>query len=321
MKKRVALIGECLIELNGAPFGSVHQTFGGDSLNTALYLARLSRHTVDVQYVTAVGMDALSDELIHRWQAEGIDTGCVLRDAARLPGLYWIQVDARGERTFLYWRSNSAARYLLQHPDIDRVADELAQVGLIYLSGISLAILPAPDRMKLLELLTLLAGRGVTIAFDSNYRPVLWSSPESARAAMSTILPIAQLLFVTFDDEQQLWGDETVEATLVRLSALNAHSIAIKLGAAGCLYSHDGKIIKIAASSVPAVVDTTAAGDAFNAGVLAGWLVRRRPEECCRAGNALASVVIQHRGAIIPASATPSLAELLPQQGRAEAAL
>jgi 2-dehydro-3-deoxygluconokinase len=313
--KRIALLGECLIELNGTPFGALQQTFGGDSLNTALYLSRLTRGTSEVKYVSVVGQDLLSDGMVERWRAEGIDTSLVLRDSTRLPGVYWIQVDERGERSFLYWRGESAARYLLQHPDFDRVTDELAQVDMIFLSGISLAILPAPDRAKLIELLTRLAARGVTIALDSNYRPALWLSPESARAAMSAILPIAQLLFVTFDDEHRSWGDETVEATLARLSVPTTRSVAIKRGAAGCLYSHHGMVMKIAASPVPAVVDTTAAGDAFNAGFLAGWIMGRCPEECCQAGNALAGVVIQHRGAIIPALVTPPLSALLPHQG------
>src|SRR5688572_29070914 len=120
--KRVAMLGECLIELNGAPFGTLHQTFGGDSLNTALYLARLTHPMIDVHYVTAVGIDGLSEGMRQRWQAEGINTGLVLRDATRLPGLYWIQVDASGERSFLYWRHESAARYLLRHPEFKHVA-------------------------------------------------------------------------------------------------------------------------------------------------------------------------------------------------------
>src|SRR5207244_796540 len=108
-------IGERLIELNGTPFGALHQTFGGDSLNTALYLARLAHHRVEVKYITAVGTDILSDGMVQRWQAEGIDTSRVLRDPARLPGLYLIEKNENGERTFLYWRNESAARYLLRH--------------------------------------------------------------------------------------------------------------------------------------------------------------------------------------------------------------
>jgi len=309
--KRVAVIGECLIELNGTPFGTLHQTFGGDSLNTALYLARLTRPTLEVQYVTAVGEDPLSEGMVQRWQAESISTRWVLRDPSRLPGLYWIQVDASGERSFLYWRGESAARYLLRHPDFERVAANLAQIDLIYLSGISLAILLEEDRAKLTTLLTRLAARGVAIAFDTNYRPALWPSVETARAAIHALTPATRLMFVTLEDEQRLWGDASPEETLKRLRAASVPSIVIKLGAAGCLYSDGGTAIRVAPSPVANVVDTTAAGDAFNAAFLAAWLAGRSPKDCCQLGNSLAGAVIQHRGAIIPATAMPALSEWL----------
>jgi 2-dehydro-3-deoxygluconokinase len=111
--KRIAIIGECMIELNGAPFGAMEQTYGGDSLNTAVYLARVAGQSVAVDYVTALGMDPISEGMLSRWRAEGVGTDYVLRDPARQPGLYLIQLDAQGERTFLYWRNQSAARYLL----------------------------------------------------------------------------------------------------------------------------------------------------------------------------------------------------------------
>ena len=229
--KKVAVIGECMIELNGASFGTLHQAFGGDSLNMAIYLARVARPDIDVKFVTAVGMDSLSDGLQQRWAAEGIDTSLVLRDDARLPGLYWIQVDAYGERSFLYWRNESAARHLVRHPDIGRIFDELARVDMIYLTGISLAILPASDRRVLLETLSDLTARGVTLAFDSNYRPALWASRDDAREATSAILSMADLLLVTFDDEQRLWDDATPDDTVSRLSATKAGTFAVKLGA------------------------------------------------------------------------------------------
>jgi 2-dehydro-3-deoxygluconokinase len=309
--KRVALIGECLVELNGTPFGSLNQTFGGDSLNTAVYLARLAGRMMDIHYVSVLGTDALSDGMIQRWQAEGIDTSLVLRDSDHLPGLYLIQVDAGGERTFLYWRGESAARYLMRLSGFSRIATELGRMDWIYLSGISLAILPAEDRAKLLELLVQLAARGVALAFDSNYRAALWASRDAARAATTALLPAAKLLLVTFDDEHRLWGDDTPDATLTRLKASKVESIIIKLGPEGCLCWHDNTVTKVRTSSVANVVDTTAAGDAFNAGFLAGWLTDRSPHECGGIGNTLAGVVIQHQGAIIPAAAMPSFSEWL----------
>lgn len=177
--KHIAIIGECMIELNGKPFGSMHQTFGGDTLNAAVYLSRgceanSKPDEVKVSYVTALGNDPISTGMLTRWEDEGVSTDLVLRDETRTPGLYLIQLDDQGERTFLYWRNQSAARYLLQHPNFVLVKQALTQVDAVFLSGISLAILPEEDRISLLNLLVELKAQGVEIAFDSNFRPALW---------------------------------------------------------------------------------------------------------------------------------------------------
>src|SRR6187399_2386232 len=97
--RHVVSFGECMLELNGEAFGAMRQTYGGDTFNTAVYLARCGRSSgLRVSYATAVGDDRLSDGLTARWQAEGLDLGCVRRIAGRLPGLYQIAVDSRGER-------------------------------------------------------------------------------------------------------------------------------------------------------------------------------------------------------------------------------
>lgn len=81
----IAIIGECMIELNGKPFGPMQQTFGGDTLNAAIYLCRGREangvtQDIRVSYVTALGSDPLSQGMIQRWQNEGIETQWVLRD-------------------------------------------------------------------------------------------------------------------------------------------------------------------------------------------------------------------------------------------------
>lgn len=295
----IALIGECMIELNGAPFGAMRQTYGGDSLNTATYLARVSRDT-RVHYVSALGADPLSHGMIARWQVDGIHTDYVLRDPARQPGLYLIQLDENGERTFLYWRSDSAARYLLQHPDWQKIADALPEFDAVYLSGISLAILPSADRLRLMAALSQYARNGGKVVFDGNYRPKLWQSADETRACYQALLPHVALALMTFDDEQALWGDVSPQASIARLQAAGVRECVIKLGANGALYARGD--VREAVPTVPVtnVVDTTSAGDAFNAGFLAGWLHGTMPRECCAMGNRLAGIVIQHKGAIIP---------------------
>lgn len=306
--KNLTLIGECMIELNGEPFGVMRQTYGGDTLNTATYAARVaSPAKLNVGYVSALGTDKLSQGMIERWQADGINTDLVLRDEKRSAGLYLIQLDKQGERTFLYWRNQSAARYLLQHPDYNRVLSALKNTDMIYLSGISLAILPENDRTLLIEQLGELKKSGLEIAFDSNFRPALWDSREQAQNCYKALLPLVDVALVTFDDEAMLWADNDEQATITRLSSFNIPKIIVKQGSLGATVCEKGKQTFVSTIPVEHVVDTTSAGDSFNAGFLVGYLQGKPLDECCRQGNQLAGIVIQHQGAIIEKSATEHL--------------
>ncbi|MCG8613679.1 MAG: sugar kinase [Pseudomonadales bacterium] len=324
---RIGLIGECMIELRGQLFGRMDQYYGGDTLNTATYLSRLQREhaipdtRIEVSYITAMGQDKLSQTMIEHWQADGINTDLVLIDPKRHPGLYMIQLDESGERHFTYWRSDSAARHLLSHADFSHVEQRLGSFDWLFLSGISYAILPANQANYLLNRIRKQRNNGQRIAFDSNYRPALWGNlnrlelPASANGiAMNTGLEwarqlyqqqyrITDLIFVTFDDEQQLWGDTHPEQTISRLHDAGIPQIVVKVGEKGCLYSHidsTSTLHSYPAKEVPQIVDTTAAGDAFNGGFLHAYLNQQPIPSCCEQANLIASRVIQHRGAIIP---------------------
>ncbi|MFA0543272.1 sugar kinase [Vibrio sp. 10N.222.52.B7] len=317
--KHIAIIGECMIELNGKPFGSMHQTFGGDTLNAAVYLSRgceanLNQDDIKVSYVTALGADPISKGMLERWQQEGVSTDLVLQDSQRTPGLYLIQLDDAGERTFLYWRNQSAARYLLQHPDFNQIKQALRNVDMVFLSGITLAILPEQDRIELLNILVELKAQGVEIAFDSNYRPALWPQDENqtVKNSYQAMYTLTDLALVTFDDEQLIWGDSSPEQTIERLTTLGVKRCIVKLGADGCLIQdatiqsniHPDSGAASAPLAVPTlpvdhVVDTTSAGDSFNGGFLSAYLAGEDLTKSCQRGNTMAGVVIQHRGAII----------------------
>lgn len=313
--KKIALLGECMIELNGEPFGNMRQTYGGDTLNTATYLARVSSpQQIKVSYVSALGTDKLSQGMLQHWQADGINTDWVLLDENRSAGLYLIQLDKQGERTFLYWRNQSAARYLLQHKDYTQVLSALQDVDMLYLSGISLAILPENDRTLLIQQLAELKKAGVKIAFDSNFRPKLWDSLEQARNCYQALLPLVDIALVTFDDEEMLWADKNEQETLARLTDFGIPTIIVKQGKCGAIFQHNGEQQFVPTIPVENVVDTTSAGDSFNAGFLAGYLQGKPLEICCQQGNQLAGIVIQHKGAIIDKAATAHLSNQFQQE-------
>jgi 2-dehydro-3-deoxygluconokinase len=301
----VYAIGECMIELQRSSTGMDYR-FGGDTLNAAVYMARmLDPEKVKVAYVTALGTDGMSDEMCASWQAEGIDTGCVLRLPDRLPGIYMIETDPSGERRFHYWRKDSAARYWLEAPDAGKVLLKLAAARMVYLSGISLAILSPADRELLIAALAQCRSRGGSVVFDNNYRPRLWESAEAAAEVYRRVLAHCDTALLTLDDEQALYGPGDAMAAVERTRALGVPEIVVKCGAEPCVVWANDQASEVAPQPVADVVDTTAAGDSFGAAYLAARLSGASPQEAARAGHRLAGTVIRHRGAIIPRQAMP----------------
>lgn len=306
--RRIASIGECMIELSETAetgSGAMRRTFGGDTLNTAVYLARglaVSATPAEVHYVTALGDDPFSGEMLQAWAAEGLATGLVFRLPGKLPGLYIIRTDAAGERTFHYWRSAAAARELFRAKQAATLADRLRGFDLIYLSGITLGILDKASRERLFALLQTLRQAGSRIAFDTNYRPRLWRNRVEAQQAVNRLLGLADLALPTFDDESALFGDMSPEATAARLRGLGVTEVVVKCGAEPCLVSAEGGAAqRIAGDRVARPVDTTAAGDSFNGAYLAARLGGAAPAAAAAAGHRLAAKVIATKGAIIPA--------------------
>lgn len=300
--RRVVCFGECMIELQGPAFGTLRQTHGGDTYNTAVYLARCAP-TLQAAYASAVGDDALSAQMLERWRADGVSTELVRQIAGRLPGLYQISVDAGGERRFSYWRNESAARayFDAETTPLEDAADTLEA---LYFSGISLAILPPAGRERLFALAGRLAARGATVAFDNNFRPRLWPDAATARAAFDRACAIATVALLTLDDEVALRGDRA----LAHAFALPCRDVVIKRGAAGTLVRDvDGQMHEVATERVERVVDTTAAGDSFAGAWLAARLTGADARAAAAAGNRLAARVVQHPGAVIPAEAMADL--------------
>ena len=134
---RAVSIGEVMVELAREPDGRFTLGYGGDTFNTAVYLARLG---VDTAYATALGEDRYSDAILKRAADEGVSTDLVLREPGRAPGLYLIETDKKGERTFHYWRDTSPARELFELPGWERVAEAIVTADLVYFSGITLSL-------------------------------------------------------------------------------------------------------------------------------------------------------------------------------------
>lgn len=273
--------------------------FGGDTLNTSIYLSRAG---INVSYVSALGDDETSAWLLAQWQEEGIDCSLVHRASNSVPGMYMINVDEDGERSFLYWRKNSPASRLFDEVALsESIFDSISKHPYLYLSGISLAILPDASRKRLLSLIKNYRKSGGLVIFDGNYRPTLWNNQSQARNTYTQMYQLSDIALPTFEDEARLFNYRNAEQAILAISAFGVTETVLKMGKDGCLASVDGERVYVAARSITAV-DTTAAGDSFNAGFLAKRLTGSTIEQACEAGHQLAAEVIQYNGAIIPRS-------------------
>lgn len=308
-EKKIAVIGECMIELSQKG-DNISRNFGGDTLNTSVYIARqVDPAVLSVQYVTALGQDNFSQQMLDAWQSENVKTDLTQRLENRLPGLYYIETDDSGERTFWYWRNEAAARFWLESDQSAAICEELATYDYIYLSGISLAILNPQSRAKLLSLLQECRANGGKVIFDNNYRPRLWASKEETRQVYQQVLNCTDIAFLTLDDEDALWGEKPVDEVIARTQAAGVSEVVIKRGAESCLVAIAGEpVLEVPAVKLPKekVVDTTAAGDSFSAGYLSVRLTGGTPEAAAKRGHLTASTVIQYRGAVIPREAMPA---------------
>jgi 2-dehydro-3-deoxygluconokinase len=298
----VICVGECMVELSRGSDERFSLSYGGDTFNTAVYLARSG---VAVGYATALGNDPYSAGILSTAAREGISTDLVQIVPGRMPGLYLIETDPTGERSFWYWRDRAPARELFDGLYTSALAEALCEASLVYFSGITLSLYSGPGLDRFAAALQAAKAHGTRIAMDSNFRPRGWDDNKTrAQAIFRRFWELCDIALPTFDDEQTLWGDSTPEAVLARLQALGIAEIAVKNGAAGAFVAGAGAQVLVACPRRVEPVDTTAAGDAFNAGYLAARIKGVPAREAALAGHRLAAVVIGHRGAIVPREAT-----------------
>jgi 2-dehydro-3-deoxygluconokinase len=303
--RQTLCIGECMVELARGADSRFGLALGGDSFNTAVYLARAG---VPTGYLTALGDDPYSQAIVDLAAAENVDTQAIERLPGRVPGLYLIETDPQGERTFYYWRDTSPARDVFSGTISPLASDALAAAGLVCFSGITLWLYSRDGLDPFFRLIGEARQKGALIAFDSNYRKRLWgSAPEPARAAFASAIGLADIVLPSLDDERLLWGDASAETVLSRHSDAGVKECVVKDADGGAYILENGAVRHVPVPEKVKPVDTTAAGDSFNAAYLAARAKGRSPAEAVLFGHRLAAIVVSHRGAIVPKDATAAL--------------
>lgn len=297
---RVAVLGEAMVELRQQDSaGDLYQLdYAGDAFNTAVGLSRLGIHA---EFISLVGTDRFSQGIRARLVSEGMGTQGLLEHRRGRPGLYLIQTDGHGERQFHYWRSDSIARELLvDHSRFRQVMDRVLDCDALYLTGISIAVLGQRAWPQLLQLVEAACNRRMAVCFDSNWRPALWSDVEMARERIGTITALASLALPTLTDEAELWGDATPEAVWHRHRGAGVRELVVKCPRAEAMAFRDEQSWTVTSTYEGPVVDTTGAGDAFNAGYLAARWRGIGPADALAAAHACAATSLPVPGAIAP---------------------
>ncbi len=304
---RYLSIGEPLVEFSSRP--DAPSTFdrraGGDTLNTAIYLARLAG-AGQVGYLSCLGDDTHSRWLRNTIAAEGVDVSLLAEREGARPGLSFISTDITGERSFTYWREQAPFR---RHFDDGSRINDLQCADRLFLSGVALAVLNPEGREKLLQALEQRCKQGAQVIFDTNYRPALWPDVATARAVIARAIGIATLLLPSLDDLSACFDATDPDEAMRLLITMSDAEMVLTTGGGSILHRASRAAHTESHRLPPAVaaLDTTGAGDSFNA----AWLVARdqglSAADSIAAAARLAAEVVRHPGAIIPKGSMPDL--------------
>ena len=299
----VVCLGELLIDFvpttTGVSLGQA-ETFrkaaGGAPANVAVGLARLG---VSSAFLGKVGEDGFGHFLADTLAAADVDVSPLRFHPTVRTTLAFVSLAADGDREFLFYREPGADT-LLAPADIDPA--HLLGAKVLHYGSISL--ISEPSRSATLHAIELARSHGVRLSYDPNLREALWPSRDAAREGLMLGLRHAETMKISEEEVVFLSGREDLEGGVRALWHEGLTLVAVTRGAAGSHW-----FTRDADGAVPglpvAAIDTTGAGDAFMAGLLAGLLDqpgaigdKAALDRICRMANASGALATTRRGAI-----------------------
>ncbi|MCQ8879942.1 sugar kinase [Pseudoalteromonas shioyasakiensis] len=296
--KNIYFLGECMVELRAMNESALHQSFAGDVYNSAVYLKRCFPE-INAAVVTAIGQDKLSTQMLERFNSESLDTDFVFAHDTKVPGMYYIETDEAGERSFSYWRNDSAAKKVVEFLTAD-VVEQLSAGDMFFFSGISLAVIDPNTRAQFWQKVEQLKQAGVSIVFDPNYRARLWQSPDETKEQYHHAFNVSDVVLPGVEDFEMLYGLNTVQAVIDFCKPYDIHEVVVKNGPKSVVTMIGEEQLSHNITPVTHVVDTTSAGDAFNGVYLGARLSGRAIDDAVNLAAKAAGTVIQQPGAIAP---------------------
>jgi 2-dehydro-3-deoxygluconokinase len=293
--RRIAALGEPLLELQPAADGGVRLAFGGDVANSMICLSRIAgADAMEIALVTALGDSSYSAWLRQRLMREGIHV--IEPSIAGEPGIYGLPLDSAGHPGFSYWRAQSAARAFLHAADLGRFEDLLGDTQLLLVTGITLALCSNASFEHLCRWVQR-HREDCRVVFDCNFRRRLWDSEAQARERIGAFERLASLIATGGDDEKTLWGATDTAQIIERVSRMSAEYL-IRGGSQGCWVGLGQECQHVPTEPVTVVGDTAGAGDCHLAGYIAARISGCGRADAAAYANKAAAVIVSQRGSV-----------------------
>ncbi|WP_429168888.1 aminoimidazole riboside kinase [Aeromonas rivipollensis] len=253
---RVWVIGDAVVDL--IPEGELHylKCPGGAPANVAVGVARLGGESA---FIGRVGADPFGRFMADTLVAEGVDIRHLTQDPAHRTSTVLVELDEEGERSFTFMVRPSADQFL-EPADLPRF--EAGQ----WLLCCSIALANEPVRSSCLQAMAAIKEAGGRVCFDPNLRPEVWGNPAEMLPQVSAAMTLADVVKLSVEELQLLSGEDDLLAGLATLSG--PALVLVTRGAAGVVARLEGELLEWVGQKVTPL-DTTGAGDAFVAGLLA----------------------------------------------------
>lgn len=295
MKINVCSIGEAMIEISNIKNSFYNQSFAGDTLNFCNYL---DKKKLNAFFLSAIGKSEINQSLLDFVKSKNISTKYIKQINQFEVGLYLIKNKDNGEKQFFYWRDESAAKHYFNNIDFLNLYKELKNFDYIYFSGITLSIIHISKLNNFIKLLKLLKSKKIKIVFDFNIRPSRWNK-KNLNIFLDSVLKFVDICFLSGEDMNYWKNKNNIKSyeQIVRKYKLK-HSIFRKNAKFTYVFLNKTRYV-FKNKLLKTVVDTSGAGDGFNAAYLSNFIVNNDPVLALKAGSSLGSKIVMKKGAIV----------------------
>jgi len=311
-------MGEALIDfvatepVSYVEVSAFKKCFGGAPMNTLVGVARLGSSS---GAVTAVGEDPFGEFLIQELKKNEVDTSHVKVERGRRTTIAFVaNKPATGERSFVFYRrpwvaGTADSALTIENADLDYIS----KASILHVSGFSLS--QNPSRRAVLSAVEHARRVGVKVSFDPTLRVDVWNSERTVRRLYNQMLRLSDIATFSQEEAAFIFGTDSPDKAAETALKYGVGAVGMKLGADGALVeTREGRKVHVPAFDVR-VVDTTGAGDGWNAGLLVGLLKGWDLKTCVIVANAVGALVVTRHGAIAALPYMTDLSGFLEERG------